>query len=352
VAIFAPIGEDQAPAEVTKARGAAPSQGVELRPLKRFDLVELARLGVQPPELVAGGHLYRGYVHSIAGPPDSGKTTLLDWWARKLLLAGEPVMYLDEEAGPELTIEKLLALGLQPDDLAGLHYYPFQGRTWDESDLAGLRVEIEDIKPVLLAADSLSALLAASDRDEDKARDVRRFIQRVLLEPAREYRHAAAYIDHVPKDERTSRYARGSGDKLAVVDVAYKVEPIKAFHRGQSGLFALKVTKDRRGYLHRQFEVRVQVDDECITLALERVEADAGGSELAGLPPAAVKILAVLRAAGQPLSNEAIGDGVKGRYGHGLSRPTISKGCAALVERSLADELEPRPGGPKYWTAT
>jgi hypothetical protein len=63
------------------------------------------------------------------------------------------------------------------------------------------------------------------------------------------------------------------------------------------------------------------------------------------LSPAAQKILEVLRhQAGTWLSAQAVGDAVKAMFGHGLSRPTISKGCAALVTAGLADELSESEG--------
>jgi hypothetical protein len=321
------------------------------RPLVRYDLAELARQGVKPPEFTADGYLYRGAVHSIAGPPDSGKTTLVCWWARQLLRDGQPVMYLDEEAGPELFVEKLLALGVEPDDLAHLHYYPFQGRSWDDADLLGLRAAIAEARPVLLIADSMSAMLAAGDRDEDKARDVRRFVQRVLVEPAREFRFAAAYVDHVTKDEKAGRYARGSGDKLAVVDVAYKIEPVKAFHRDQPGLFRLKVSKDRRGYLHRAHEVRVKVADELLWLEIVESDEASGSPTEIRLKPSAAKVLEILRASPVALSKAQIGDAAAEKFSPGLRSNTIAEALGDLSQEGLVDELEPGPRGKKFWQA-
>jgi hypothetical protein len=65
-------------------------------------------------------------------------------------------------------------------------------------------------------------------------------------------------IDHDTKASEQSRYARGSGAKLAASDVQYKVEIKKPFTRSDSGLLKLTVSKDRRGYLHRTWLVHME----------------------------------------------------------------------------------------------
>jgi hypothetical protein len=123
------------------------------------------------------------------------------------------------------------------------------------------------------------------------------------------------------------------------------LDPIKPFHRGQSGTARLTVTKDRRGYLHRDHELAVQVVDGSITIELSEAEAVTPD----GLSPAAGKILAVLREASGPLTNKLIGDAIKSKYGHGLTRETISRKCAELVSDGAADELSTGPHGRKEW---
>lgn len=93
-----------------------------------YDLTRLIIEGVPPPQLLAGNMLYLGGLHSLAGPPDCGKTTVAYWWALDILRTGRPVAIFDEECGPEQAAEKLLGMGAKPDDLAGLAYYPFPGR--------------------------------------------------------------------------------------------------------------------------------------------------------------------------------------------------------------------------------
>jgi hypothetical protein len=127
--------------------------------------------------------------------------------------------------------------------------------------------------------------------------------------------HRVVVLDHIPKDNKTGRYARDSGAKLATVDVAITVDPIRAFSRQQSGLVNLTVTKDRRGCLHRAHKVRVDVEDGVMALTFERVAVEQDDPNLAGLSPAALKVLEVLRASEEQLTIAAITRGRKGTIG-------------------------------------
>jgi hypothetical protein len=323
------------------------------RPLNRYPLADLMARGVPPPELLADGLLYRGAAHLLAGEPEAGKTTLAAWWMRELLSQGEAIVYLDEESGPELMAEKLDAVGIPIGQVAGLlHYYPFPSRTWDQSDLAGLHAILADVRPALLVADSMSAFMAAADKDENWSKDARRFVQTVLLEPARAYNLASIVTDHLAKNDGGGRYARGSGDKLAVVDVSYRLECVTPFARDRSGLVKLICKKDRRGYIGRDraWEFRVLTGNGGIELDAPTVAAE----PLAitdGLSPASRKVLEALEAADGPLTVKQIGDQVVAKHGHGLKRPTIQLALRDLLEGGRVDQAEPGPRGVNYWMA-
>jgi hypothetical protein len=322
----------------------------ELRPFPTVDLVALAEAGIPPPELLCSDLLYRGALHSLAGPPDCGKSTLAYWWALHLLANGEAVVLIDEESGREQTVEKLLALGADPRHLERLAYVEFPGRQWDQADILGFARLLQDWKPALVIFDSSAAFLTLAGRDEDRAPDSTWFYKGILLHAARLSGAAVVVLDHIPKDNKTGRYARGSGAKLATVDVALMLDVIIPFSRQQSGLLKLKVTKDRRGYLHRAFEVRVEVEPASMALVFERVESEQE-DELAGLGPAAVKVLEALRASTVPLSVRQIIDAVAGRHGHGLKRQTVSTALNDLAGRDLVDCADTGAVGEKYWSA-
>ena len=94
-----------------------PSAPADAEPGTAFREVSLADLitnGVPPPVLICGDLLYAGGLHSIAGPPDAGKTTVALWWLLQHVRSGHDVVFFDEEGGGELIAEKLIALGRHP----------------------------------------------------------------------------------------------------------------------------------------------------------------------------------------------------------------------------------------------
>ncbi len=134
-----------------------------------------------------------------------------------------------------------------------------------------------------------------------------------------------------------SRHLTDSATKETTVVV--KVHVIGGGIPDQALLITRRIWSDRPDDLDAPLHYAVTVEEE--------TDEDAP----AGLSPAATKILAVLGAADLPLSNKDIGDAVKSKFGHGLTRPTISKTCAALVADGLVDEMETTgPGGAKFWT--
>ena len=66
-------------------------QLLEPRPFPTVDLQAVAKAGISKPILLFHGLLYRGMLHSLAGPPDSGKTTIALRAALDLLAQGETV---------------------------------------------------------------------------------------------------------------------------------------------------------------------------------------------------------------------------------------------------------------------
>jgi AAA domain len=333
--------------------GGEPPAGAAPRPWTRVPLGQLARDGIPAPTFLADGYLYRGQLHFLAGPPDAGKTMLLLHWMRQVILAGYPVMLLDEEAGREGTVEKYLAIGGTPEEVEQLHYFEFPGRTWDQADIAGLHDYVDKVHPAIIGFDSMAAFMARAGREENDARDVTTFTNEVLLPLARKHDAAAVYLDHVTKDGNGGRYARGSGAKLASVDVAYTLDLVTPFSRNQSGLVKLTVTKDRRGYLHRKHDVAV-LHGEPVRLQFTRTDdkaANSGPVALAGFRTAARKLLAALATAHQrsqdPASEQQaqltvpeIIDLVKEMFGHGLNWDNSKKDLNALLRGELVDKVE------------
>lgn len=318
------------------------------RPLRAFDLGGLVRDGVPPPQLLCGGLLYAGGLHSISGPPDSGKTTIALHWLLYHIRSGFTVAFLDEEGGAELVAEKLIALGATPEEAASIRYFPFPARAWSAYDVIVLRELVDDIKPGIILWDSSAAFLSRAGLDENSATDVTRFWSQVLAPLAREHGAAVLVIDHDTKSSEPSRFARGSGAKLAACDVAFKVGIVQAFSRTANGVLRLAVTKDRRGWLHRWHEIGVHTGNGMRLVFTETTEDGSPGP--ARLTPAAQKIRAVLDAA--PASIAEITNRVAGKFGHGLKRETVSRSLNDLARAGLADKYELGAGRPTLWAIT
>ena len=306
---------------------------------KRVSLAPLLKEGIPAPVLLCDSMLYEGGLHSIAGAPDCGKTTLALWWAMKLLREGSNVLFMDEEGGQEIVTEKMAALGTTCDELERLEYVPFPGRKWNDADIADLVELGEEVKPAMLLIDSSAAFLSSAGLDENHAPDVTRFWSRVLTPMARQLKAAVVVIDHVKKDaEQASRYARGSGAKLAALDVQIMVEMLRPFNLTQDGMLKYQVTKDRRGRLHRYWKVRVKTGNGFISPQFDQDVLDEAQEGTVPGPPARKKIYEVL--SDQPAGYRQIVDAIVARYGHGLSRQTVSTEIKELERAGFADSIE------------
>jgi hypothetical protein len=259
-------------------------------------------------------------------------------------------MMLDEEAGPEQLVEKMEAFGATADELRppGFSYVSFPARTWAGNDLAALRQRVSERQPAYICWDSSAAFMATAGLDENAAADVTRFWAQVLTPCARQFGAAVVVIDHDVKNGEPSRYARGSGAKLAATDVAYKLEAVKAFSRESDGILNLTVTKDRRGWLHRYHRIAVAVRP-VLALDIRESEAEAVPGA-AHMPPAQAKLLAVMDDV--PVTAAALVGRVVEAHGHGLKRETVSRALNALLEAGLADRAYQGRGKPALWMTT
>jgi AAA domain len=315
---------------------------------RKFTVVDLepATIDVPTPTHICGDMLYRGAVHTLSGPPDCGKTTIVCWWMLQAIRTGHPVLFLDEEGGTDVVAERFQALDAQPGER--ISYLEFPCSTWEPDDVHELNTILEERKPALVVWDSSAAFLARAGLDENAASDVTKFYNRVLTPSARLHNAAVVVIDHDVKNAEPSRYARGSGAKLAVTDVAYKISPIGAFSKLQTGVSKLTVTKDRRGWLHRDHEVTFTPTGSVLTLTIRETDTPSGPDTSAELTPAAEKILSVLGP--EPATIKLITDRVVGKYGHGLRRETVSRILHELLEARHVDQVDTKVGRPSEWT--
>lgn len=333
---FGPFYQDALKHYEVTHNGMSPHKEVSATTFKRVPLSGLLSEGVPVPQIIGSGFLYAGGLHSIAGAPDSGKTTIAMHWALELLSAGQNVLFFDEEGGQEIVTEKFAALGAKPVDLESLTYVPFPGRTWDEGDIEDLFDLARDVRPQMMIWDSSAAFLARAGLDENHAPDVTNWWSRVLTPVARELNVAMLVIDHDTKGSEQSRYARGSGAKLAAIDVQFKVEMITAFSRTQAGELKVRITKDRRGYLYRDWRVRVETGEGRIDPSFTRE-----GSSITGeaWPPAKRKIFGVLSSDHKSIRDieDALALNFPAEQPH--TRETISRHLNELLEEGKAGRI-------------
>lgn len=258
--LFATASDDEPPPmeppPEDDAYDAPPPDVVEMRPFRRVSLDITKR---PEPRPTIGRYLYRGGFTVVQSEPGVGKSWFALDVAIEVMRNGGVVLYFDEEGGEDLVRERLYALKAPPEMVeAFFWYFAFEARKWIDDDLEALRkliAEASNTGPVQLAVlDSLPDFLAAANLSEDKAQDVTYFVNRVCA-TLRDAGVSQLALDHLvkPQNGKTkverSRYARGSGSKLAKADSTILLEAPEQFDAGRSGRLRLWKTKDRLGRL-------------------------------------------------------------------------------------------------------
>ena len=248
-----PDADYRPPGADVRDNGEPKQQLASLRPFHRIEVDLTADIEPTPiiePWLYGGGCLT-----VLQSEPGVGKSWLALWLALHVMGTGLDVIYLDEEGGLELVHERLRALGADPG-LVRRHfwYYAFEGRLWAEEDMLALAALLSETpRPGLAVLDSLPDFLAVANQDEDRARDVTRFIKQVCG-AFRDVGCSQLLLDHLTKPasdgtKKRSRYSRGSGSKLGKADATLLLEADQEFDAHTSGSLRIWKTKDRRGRL-------------------------------------------------------------------------------------------------------
>jgi len=265
-----------------------------------------------PETFASGGILYKPGLVWVMGEPASGKSFLCLQWALDVIHLGQAVVWIDEEAGPGDTLNKLKALGASESLLAKHFLYLQPEARHLEREADELHAFIVKSRPGLIVMDSAAAILANAGIDEDKNSPVVQFMNRAVLPLVKELEVTTVVIDHKTKNKSNSHYARGASSKLGVVDMALNVELSVGFSKAKSGSFDVKVNKDRFGVHAKDtaWRVTVQVGDEGVQLLFGE---GAQTSEKASLDEdeLQLRILAFIKAT-PGCSKSAIVEGVKG----------------------------------------
>lgn len=313
--------------------------------LPRYDLAGVVKRPVPLPAIY-GGLIYHGRVHTMAGPPEAGKTVCALWIALQMMKRGHRILMLDEETGPRQVADLLRSMGAAAEMVdQQLYYTAFNDLPWKADDIDHLAQVCIAWKPALTIFDSASEMLASAGIDENKPAEVTNFYKLVLRPVAAKHRSAVLLLDHDAKEQpgKVSRYARGTTAKLASPDVSIKLYPLHAFSRSQDGALGLMVSKDRLGGLHRYYSIRVTASP----LALHFTKTSATEVEGQSMSPAAEKLLDVLT--NTPMTNEQLVDRVHAKYGHGLRRETVSRVLNALADQGLVQRDDMGKGRPALW---
>lgn len=226
--------------------------------------------------------LYRGKVHSLYGEPEAGKGWVALRAAASELEAGERVVYVDFEDEASTAVERLIALGADPEAIAERFCYlrpdePLQS----ELSKAELEAALEPA-PSLVVIDGMTEALALESIDLNDNTEVAKWITRFPRRVAYNTAAAVLIIDHQTKDgDSRGRFAIGAQHKLAGIHAAYSIKPVKPFGRGLNGSSRIQVEKDRLGHVRKHAEERViaemafkSAEDGTVTLELKPPNPD------------------------------------------------------------------------------
>jgi hypothetical protein len=247
----------------------------------RIDLLQAADEDPDPPPSILRrtdgfGLIYPGRRHSLSAEPESAKTWLMHNAAAEQLADGHAVVFFDFEGDPKTIGSRALALGVESDALRRLAYFRPEepiGDAWES-----IEAVLDELAPTLALIDGTTEAMALHGLDLKDNKDVAGWGQ---LLPIRLKQRGIATLesDHLPKDkESRGRFAIGAQHKLAVVDVGFGLSVVKPFGRGLEGLAALKVQKDRQGYLRERENTSRQV-------AIVRLRSEADGAVAIDVEP-------------------------------------------------------------------
>ena len=179
-----------------------------------------------------------------------GKTWIAALAALEVARAGSHVAWIDAEMSVESVAGRLRALGVTDGEWLGRHVgYWNAGRLGASEAQAAAIAWLEERGPrrALVVVDSVSGLGGALN----DAAEWREWHQAVSA-PVTDRGWTPLLLDHMAKtrdrDTTPRSTARGSGDKMATVDVAIEVEGAP-WNAVRQGTVTLRVAKDRHGDL-------------------------------------------------------------------------------------------------------
>jgi hypothetical protein len=230
----------------------------EIRPKSwgKMDLTEILSGDFQPvkaslmPRSDGVCLLYPGLIHSFHGESESGKSWVALAEVARLLKAGEPVLFVDNESDPVSVVGRLRDLGCSNSEIGQYLDYrrPEANPTADRPGWDDMLNQTYTLAVIDGVTDALG-LFGVETKDNDGVAKWMRAFPRQL---ATRTGAAVIMIDHVTKSAERGRFAIGAQAKMAGLDgAAYSVE-VKSgqpLAKGVRGTLVIKVAKDRPGYV-------------------------------------------------------------------------------------------------------
>ena len=276
--------------------------------------------GIEPPELLVDGLIYRGGIHSWIAEGETGKSMLALWASILVMRRGENVLYLDQEGAVGMVAERLEALGADPETLdRRFHYYQAPNVTLDQEPLTDLLERARGANAALVVFDSWADFLALEGLDENDSMDVTRWVTKVVY-PLRDLGAAVLLLDHSNKEAK-GKGGRGSTAKRNKMDASHKLQKVGDFHRDKVGRVRFVVDKDRLGAMDRTTAFRLGGD---------------GSGKIVCRQEGSVRFVVDGLTANQKKSYLALGKGgfrtIEWKEKTGLSNSSFHKARKALVE--------------------
>lgn len=211
---------------------------------ERIFIGKLIREGIEPPTFLEPDILLEGAVHWLFGASESGKTWLVLWMIKNRLEAGDRVLLLDKENGPEIVGERLELLGCDVEAIdEHLYYHEEPSLRITPDTVEAFTDYLDEVRPALVVFDSARGFLTSAGLEENSNDDLDVFYE-ALLKPIRTRKLTSAILDHIPHD---GNHARGAGRKKDLTDVMWNVKCLLPFDEHRVGAVKLRREKGRRG---------------------------------------------------------------------------------------------------------
>jgi hypothetical protein len=210
----------------------------------RFEGVDLAMHEPQPVEWLHEPILLARTHTAIIAPSASGNTMLALLLIHSVVRAGQIVVYLDQENGPDVIKERMVALKYSDDEMRRVNYYPYPNAA--RAEFSALVAEVLSHRPTLVVFDPLINFLASAELDEDKAKDTTTFHNEVIV-PLKRENVAILQFDHTGHN---GTHARGSSAKIGHAEAEWLFTVDFNFDKGTTTTATLqRGPKNRRSPL-------------------------------------------------------------------------------------------------------